>query len=246
MEHHNKLFLLLMLLIQVLLVAAQTNSQDYNGLAALTGFWTNKPPNWVGTDPCGSNWEGIRCSNSRITELKLLSMNLEGQLSSAIQQLPELDTLDLSYNTGLTGTIPQEIGSLKKLKSLALVGCGLSGPIPDSIGALKQLTFLALNMNRFNGTIPGSIGNLTNINWFDVADNQLEGQIPVSDNKGRPGLDLLLQAQHFHMGNNKFSGQLPEKLFNSKMILEHVLLDNNQLQGSIPSSLGQVSTLEVL
>ncbi|KAL1335859.1 hypothetical protein HN51_030306 [Arachis hypogaea] len=246
MEHHNKLFLLLMLLIQVLLVAAQTNSQDYNGLAALTGFWTNRPPNWVGTDPCGSNWEGIRCSNSRITELKLLSMNLEGQLSSAIQQLPELDTLDLSYNTGLTGTIPQEIGSLKKLKSLALVGCGLSGPIPDSIGALKQLTFLALNMNRFNGTIPGSIGNLTNINWLDVADNQLEGQLPVSDNKGTPGLDLLLQAQHFHMGNNKFSDQLPEKLFNSKMILKHVLLDNNQLQGSIPSSLGQVSTLEVL
>ncbi|MED6145711.1 hypothetical protein PIB30_027958 [Stylosanthes scabra] len=235
-----------MLLIQVLLVAAQTNSQDYNGLAAFTGFWTNRPPNWVGTDPCSTNWEGIRCSNSRITELKLLGMNLEGQLSSAIKQLTELDTLDLSYNPGLTGTIPQEIGSLKKLKSLALVGCGLSGPIPDSIGALKQLTFLALNMNRFNGSIPRSIGNLSSLNWLDLSDNQLGGQIPVSDNKGRPGLDLLLQAQHFHMGNNKLTGPLPESLFNSSMELKHVLFDNNQLQGSIPSSLGQVSTLEVV
>ncbi|CAL0300920.1 unnamed protein product [Lupinus luteus] len=248
MEQQDSVFflLLLFLLFQVMLVAAQTSSQDFSGLQSLTQSWTNKPPNWVGTDPCGSNWDGITCTNSRITQLRLSGLTLVGQLSSAIESLSELDTVDLSYNTGLTGTIPKEIGNLTKLKSLALVGCGFYGPIPDSIGSLKQLTFLALNSNRFNGSIPHSIGNLSNINWLDLSDNQLGGPIPVSDDRGQLGLDLLLKAQHFHMGDNKLSGQIPSKLFNSSMILVHVLFYGNQLVGTIPSSLSLVSTVEVV
>uniref|UniRef100_A0A0R0HQB0 non-specific serine/threonine protein kinase n=1 Tax=Glycine max TaxID=3847 RepID=A0A0R0HQB0_SOYBN len=246
MDQQHKVIPLLLLLFQVLLVASQTDSQDYSGLNSLTESWSNKPQNWVGPDPCGSGWDGIRCSNSKITQLRLPGLNLAGQLSSAIQSLSELDTLDLSYNTGLTGTIPQEIGNLKKLKSLSLVGCGFSGPIPDSIGSLKQLTFLALNSNRFSGTIPRSLGNLSNIDWLDLAENQLEGTIPVSDDQGRPGLDLLLKAQHFHMGSNKLTGTIPEELFNSSMHLKHLLFDHNQLEGGIPVSLSTVSTLEVV
>ncbi|TKY71779.1 leucine-rich repeat receptor protein kinase [Spatholobus suberectus] len=246
MDQRHKVIPLLLLLFQVLHVAAETDSRDYSGLNSFTQSWSNKPQNWVGTDPCGSEWDGIRCSDSRITQLKLPGLNLVGQLSSAIQSLSELDTLDLSYNTGMTGTIPQEIGNLKNLKSLALVGCGFSGPIPDSIGSLKQLTFLALNSNKFSGTIPRSLGNLSNIDWLDLAENQIEGNIPVSDDQGRPGLDLLLKAQHFHMGSNMLSGTIPAKLFNSSMHLKHVLFDHNQLEGNIPGTISTVSTLEVV
>ncbi|KAE9594958.1 hypothetical protein Lal_00041274 [Lupinus albus] len=245
-EQDRVFFLLLFLLFQVLFVAAQTSSQDFSGLQSLTQSWTNKPPNWVGTDPCGSNWDGVICTNSRITKLKLSGLTLVGQLYSAIQSLSELDTVDLSYNTGLTGTIPKEIGNLTKLKSLALVGCGFYGPIPDSIGSLKKLTFLALNSNRFNGSIPRSIGNLSNLNWLDLSDNQLGGPIPVSDDQGQLGLDLLLKAQHFHMGDNKLSGQIPPKLFNSSMIIIHLLFYGNQLVGTIPSTLSLVSTVEIV
>ncbi|KAL2341824.1 hypothetical protein Fmac_009764 [Flemingia macrophylla] len=246
MDEQHKVILLLLLLFQVLLVASQTDNQDYSGVNSLTQSWSNKPQNWVGYDPCGSGWDGIRCSSSRITQLKLAGLNLRGQLSSAIQSLTELDTLDLSYNTGLTGTIPKEIGNLKNLKSLALVGCGFSGPIPDSIGSLTRLTFLALNSNNFSGSIPRSLGNLSNIDWLDLAENQLEGTIPVSDDQGRPGLDLLLKANHFHMGSNKISGTIPSKLFSSSMRLRHLLFDHNQLEGSIPTSISSVSSLEVV
>ncbi|XP_047163599.1 leucine-rich repeat receptor protein kinase HPCA1-like [Vigna umbellata] len=245
MDQRHKVILLQLLLFQVLLVASQTDSRDYSALNSLAQSWSNKPQSWVGQDPC-SGWDGIRCSNTRITQLRVPGLNIGGQLSSAIESLSELDTLDLSYNTRLTGTIPEAIGNMKNLKSLSLVGCGFSGPIPDSIGSLTQLTFLALNSNRFSGNIPRSLGNLTNINWLDLAENELEGTIPVSDDHGRPGLDLLLKAQHFHMGSNKLSGTIPEKLFNSSMILEHVLFDHNQLEGSVPSSISSVGTLEVL
>ncbi|GAU39573.1 hypothetical protein TSUD_384560 [Trifolium subterraneum] len=223
------------------------NTALVTAFSSLVQSWKNKPLNWVGSDPCGSVWDGIRCTNSRITELRLAGLSLEGQLSSAIQSLSELVTLDLSYNTGMTGTIPREIGNLKNLDSLALVNCGFSGPIPDTIGSLKKLTFLALNSNKFNGNIPHSLGNLAKLDWLDLDDNQLEGPIPVSDGQGQSGLDMLVGTQHFHLGNNKLSGPIPSQLFNSSMHLKHVLFDHNQLNGSIPSTLSSlVSTVEVV
>jgi hypothetical protein len=38
-------------------------------LASLKDIWQNTPPNWVGTDPCGNQWEGIGCNNSRVTSM---------------------------------------------------------------------------------------------------------------------------------------------------------------------------------
>jgi hypothetical protein len=40
-----------------------------NGLLSLMSDMKNTPPNWVGTDPCGSKWEGIKCNNLRVTSL---------------------------------------------------------------------------------------------------------------------------------------------------------------------------------
>ncbi|KAG8364012.1 hypothetical protein BUALT_Bualt19G0082000 [Buddleja alternifolia] len=222
-------------------------------LKALKDIWKNVPPNWVGTDPCGNAWDGISCSNNRVVSITLVSVNLSGQLSSDIEGLSELQTLisdecsdrDLSYNKGLTGPLPSAIGNLKKLSSLILVGCGFSGPIPPSIGSLQELVYLSLNSNNFVGEIPPSIGNLSNLYWLDLADNKLSGIIPVS-NGSTPGLDMLVNAKHFHFGRNQFSGEIPSQLFSSSLILIHLLLENNQLSGSIPSTLGLVQTLEIV
>uniref|UniRef100_A0A2N9I1Z8 non-specific serine/threonine protein kinase n=1 Tax=Fagus sylvatica TaxID=28930 RepID=A0A2N9I1Z8_FAGSY len=172
-------------------------------------------------------------------------MNLIGQLSEDIGSLSELQTLDLSYNVDMKGPLPPEIGSLKKLSTLCLSGSGFTGPMPSTIGSLQQLVILSLNSNRFNGTIPNSIGNLSKLNYLDLSNNTLEGSIPVSVGIN-PGLDMLLQAKHFHLGKNKLSGTIPPRLFSSNMILIHVLFDNNNLNGSIPSSLGFVQTLEMV
>ncbi|KAJ6869914.1 hypothetical protein NC652_035732 [Populus alba x Populus x berolinensis] len=56
-------------------------------------------------DPCGAPWEGVTCSNSRITALGLSTMNLKGKLSGDIGGLTELRSLDLSFNTNLTGSL---------------------------------------------------------------------------------------------------------------------------------------------
>ncbi|KAL0287285.1 UNVERIFIED_CONTAM: hypothetical protein Sradi_7127600, partial [Sesamum radiatum] len=214
-------------------------------LKSLKDEWENVPPNWDGDDPCGNNWDGISCSNDRVVSITLASINISGHLSSDIEGLSALQTLDLSYNKGMIGPLPSSIGNLQNLSSLILVGCGFSGPIPPSIGSLQQLVYLSLNLNKFVGEIPPSIGNLSNLFWLDLADNKLSGTIPVS--KGStPGLDMLVHAKHFHLGKNQLSGEIPSQLFSSKLNLIHLLLESNQLSGSIPSSLGLVQTLEVV
>ncbi|GJZ72234.1 probable leucine-rich repeat receptor-like protein kinase, partial [Tanacetum coccineum] len=214
-------------------------------LRALKDGWQNTPPNWDdNSDPC-SGWDGIRCTNSRITAITLASMNLIGRLTGDIGQLSELEILDLSYNKGLTGSLTPAIGSLRKLTNLLLVNCGFGGPLPDTLGNLENLVYMSLNSNGFTGRIPPSIGNIENLYWLDLADNSLTGGIPVSSGTA-PGLDMLVNAKHFHFGRNRLSGPIPEDLFHSNMTLIHLLLENNLFNGSIPSSLGLVVSLEVV
>ncbi|GKV03118.1 hypothetical protein SLEP1_g15481 [Rubroshorea leprosula] len=214
-------------------------------LNSLKNIWRNLPPNWVGSDPCGDDWVGIRCTNSRVSSITLGSMGLEGQLSDHISSLTELQILDLSQNLGMTGPLPASIGNLKKLTNFFLNHCRFTGLIPDAIGSLQQLVYLSLNSNNFSGQIPPSIGYLTNLNWLDLSNNQLEGSLPVSDGP-TPGLDKLVKTLHFHLGQNKLSGEIPEQIFSSNMYLIHLLLDGNELIDPIPSTLGLAQSLLVV
>ncbi|CAN6865281.1 unnamed protein product [Brassica oleracea var. botrytis] len=239
--------LLILTFCQICSVSALTNGLDASALQALKSEWTRFPENWKGSDPCGTNWVGITCNNNNhVISISLGNLNLEGKLSADISSLAELQILDLTSNSKLSGSLPSNIGNLRKLTTLNLMECGFSGEIPESIGSLEQLITLSLNSNKFSGTIPASIGRLSKLNWFDIADNKIEGTIPVSNGTSSPGLDMLLETKHFHFGNNTLSGDIPEKLFSSNMTLIHVLFDGNQFTGKIPNSLGLVKTLTVL
>ncbi|KAJ6937911.1 leucine-rich repeat receptor-like protein kinase [Populus alba x Populus x berolinensis] len=233
------------LLVASFQIYTQTYGDDFTVMSILKDAWENTPRNWVGADPCGGKWEGISCNNSRVTSITLAAVGLMGELSGDISSLSELEFLDLSYNTGLSGTLPASIVNLKKLKHLKLVGCSFYGPIPELIGSLQLLESLDLNSNGFTGQIPHSIGNLSKLILLDLSDNQLDGAIPVSSGT-TPGLDMLVNALHFHLGRNQFSGAIPNELFRSDMTLIHVLLHDNNLTGSIPSTLGLVHTLEAV
>ncbi|KAK4402053.1 putative leucine-rich repeat receptor-like protein kinase [Sesamum angolense] len=218
---------------------------DVAALNALKASWKNLPPNWVGGDPCGSKWDGINCTDTRVTSLILAGMGVEGSEFSDISSLTGLQFLDLSNNIGLKGVLPSSIGNLKNLTVLILIGCSFFGPIPDSIGSLQQLVYISLNSNSFSGSIPPSIGNLSQLSWLDLSMNKLNGTIPVSTATA-PGLDMLLRARHFHFSNNQLSGSIPDQLFSSNMNLVHVIFDNNKLTGNLPLSLGYVQTLVVV
>ncbi|XP_076914746.1 leucine-rich repeat receptor protein kinase HPCA1-like [Bidens hawaiensis] len=237
--------LLLTLCIIIPILSAQDN--DLGNLQTLKNAWQNTPPTWDdGSDPCTvGGWDGITCTNSRVTKITLSSMQLSGELPGDIDQFTKLEILDLSYNKDLVGLLPSKIGNLKNLKNLILVGCSFTGPIPETIGNLENLIYLSLNSNSFTGRIPPSVGNLKNLVWLDLSTNNLNGSLPVSS-QTTPGLDNLTLAKHFHLGDNQLSGDIPLRLFNSNMKLVHLLLENNNLTGTIPSTLGLVTSLTVV
>ncbi|XP_076898074.1 leucine-rich repeat receptor protein kinase HPCA1-like [Bidens hawaiensis] len=237
----------LLLIICIIIPILSAQDSDLGNLQTLLNAWQNTPPTWDDdSDPCTvGSWKGITCTNGRVTKITLSSMQLSGELPEDIDQFTELEILDLSYNKDLGGLLPSKIGNLKNLKNLILVGCSFNGPIPETIRNLESLVYLSLNSNSFTGRIPPSVGNLKNLVWLDLSTNNLNESLPVSS-QTMPGLDNLTHAKHFHLGDNQLSGDIPLRLFNSNMKLIHLLLENNNLTGTIPSTLGLVTSLTVV
>ncbi|KAL5991441.1 hypothetical protein ACLOJK_012350 [Asimina triloba] len=225
-------------------VRGDTDPKDAASLRSLKDQWENTPPSWGRSDdPCGSGWEGVNCTDSRVIELRLSSMGIKGTLGGDIGQLTELITLDLSSNRDMTGQLSPMIGNLKKLTILILQGCSFTGRIPDELGNLPLLSFLALNSNNFTGPIPASLGRLSNLYWLDLAENQLNGPLPVSTRGSpSPGLDQLLHAKHLLLDGNNFTGNIPNTL-GLVQSLEVLRLDRNLLSGPVPPNIDNLTSL---
>ena len=56
--------------------------------------------------------------------------------------------------SGLTGTIPPELGKLAVVEELDLAYNNLTGPIPPSLGQLMMLKKLHLSGNQWSGCVP--------------------------------------------------------------------------------------------
>ena len=96
-----------------------------------------------------------------------------------------LVVLQLCYNQ-LTGSIPTQLGSLKKLSVLALQSNQLAGAIPASLGDLGMLVRVDLSFNRLFGSIPMRLADVVSLEVFDIRNNTLSGKIP-------PGKDVFTE-----------------------------------------------------
>ena len=122
---------------------------------------------------------GVCYSIENTTELNLSISGLTGSIPPEIGNLTNLTNLIL-HNNQLTGSIPSEIGNLTNLTKLVLFNNQLTDSIPSEIGNLTNLTELVLFNNQLTGSIPPEIGNLTNLVSLSFYNNQLTGEIPES------------------------------------------------------------------
>ncbi|KAL0734199.1 hypothetical protein Bca4012_010409 [Brassica carinata] len=198
-----------------------------SALQAMKADWTKYPESWKGADPCGTNWVGITCTNDRVVSISLGNLDVEGKLSSDIATLSELQILDLSYNTELTGPLPSNIGELKKLKNLILVACSFTGQIPESIGDLEQLIYLLFDGNNLTGEIPDTLSLVKTLTVLRLDRNKLSGNIPTS-------LNNLTNLQELYLANNEFTGSLPN--LTSLTSLYTLRMEGIKLNSSIPNS----------
>jgi Leucine-rich repeat (LRR) protein len=119
---------------------------------------------------------------ANLSSLKFLHLGdcgLHGEFPIGIFKLPNLRVLDVQYNKGLTGYLPDFQWS-SPLEEMLLADTSFSGKLPASMGNLGSLTKIDMWNCNFSGSIPSSIGNLTHLNFLNLAENTFEDRIPSS------------------------------------------------------------------
>ncbi|KAJ6376204.1 hypothetical protein OIU77_001050 [Salix suchowensis] len=200
--------------------------------------------------------------SSSLSSLFLGECGLQGKFPGNIFLLPNLETLSLSDNEGLTGSFPSSnlsnvlsvldlsntrislhlenvlISNLKSLRYMLLRNISIISSDLALLGNLTNLTLLDLSNNNFSGQIPSSLGNLTNLTRLYLLNNNFSGQIPSS-------LGNLTNLTRLNLSNNNFNGQIPSFLKNLVQLF-YLDLSQNILSGNIPSSLGNLLQLQYL
>ena len=233
---------------------------------------------------------------TNLTGLSLNGNQLSGAIPAELGNLTNLTGLSLNGNQ-LSGAIPAELGNLTNLTGLSLNGNQLSGAIPAELGNLTNLTGLSLNGNQLSGAIPPELGNLAKLQRLFLNQNQLSGCVPeglrnVRDNDlsdlgllpcgadevavaaDKAALVALYNATdgdnwtnntnwfsdrplgewhgvftddyervtQLSLSWNQLSGSIPTELGNLTNLIE-LNLSSNQLSGSIPAELGNLTNL---
>ena len=112
--------------------------------------------------------------SSSLTTLSLSSYDLQGKLENNVLCLPGIQTLDLTGNWDLEGSLLKSNWSCSSLKFLGLSGRMFSREFLNSIDNLKSLEHLALPGCNFTGSIPAWLGNLT---YLDLSNNSFSSEI---------------------------------------------------------------------
>ena len=86
--------------------------------------------------------------------------------------------------------------SVESTTNLDLMDSGLTGSIPPEIGNLINLEDLQLNSNQLTGSIPPEIFNLPNLVWLRLDDNQLTGEIPEAVCNKTDNCQIILYDNH--------------------------------------------------
>ncbi|KAH7855993.1 hypothetical protein Vadar_031418 [Vaccinium darrowii] len=156
-------------------------------------------------------------------EKLILSYNtfISGKLPDWLGKFKRLKYLDVSWNS-FSHPIPDMFGELPLLKHLDLSMNSLIGSIPQSLETLSALEVLDIYWNMLNGTIPVSLGKLSNLEILDISLNQLTGTIPAS-------LGQLSNLKFLDLSNNHLEGVVTEANFANLTMLDELRIHSNSL-----------------
>jgi len=223
-----------------------------------------------------------------LSVLDLRGNNLTGSILHELGNLGKLNELHLSSNL-LTGSIPTELGNLTELGLLSLSYNQLSGNIPSELGDLNNLYGLYISDNQLSGCFDDNLLNIclagsdTQINtnnnfdasWSDFCENgsgscstppttcsYLDSLIlmdfynatngpnwTTTWNTAQPisiwyGVTLNTDGcvERLTLPNNNLVGTLPTSIGGLSAI-QHIWLYSNQLSGTLPPEIGNLSNL---
>lgn len=250
-------------------VSGFTNQNDFKILNDFKNGLSNPellkwPSN--GNDPCGPPaWPHVFCSGGRVTQIQVQGMGLNGTLPQNLNQLDKLFNVGLQKNnfmgklptfSGLSNlqfayldnnnfdTIPSDFfDGLSSIRVLALdqnpFNASSGWSIPEELQDSAQLTNFSCSSCNIVGNLPDFFGKLPSLSVLKLSYNRLSGPIPAT--LGGSNLQILQL-------NDQDGGGMtgPIDVLGTMLGLVQVWLHGNQLTGSIPDNIGDLTSLRDL
>ncbi|KAI3861583.1 hypothetical protein MKW98_000535 [Papaver atlanticum] len=232
---------------------SKTDAKEIEGLKELRNKLDSKS---VTPGSCLSSWDfsvdpcdhintdvftcGFRCELDdvsgikRVTDIIFDQAGYTGSLTNSSWNFPYLVTLDVSRNY-LSGSIPESISALTRLRRLGFSGNSFTGELPASLGYLTNLEELYLDNNRLQGAIPESFNGLVSLKRLELQGNKISGEIP--------DLSSLKNLTFLDASDNGISGNFPATLPSSFMT---IIMRNNYIQGNLPDNILNLEFLQVM
>lgn len=210
-------------IIQRFLIAHLFFSLD-GGNWSIDDFLTGKPE---------CNWTGVGCDNATVTGINMNHAQLAGSLPSELVLLSDMQWLVFSNNS-LSGSIPEAWWNFENLKLLNLSANEITGQLSPRLWELPSLLYLYVDDNLLTGAIPEVSNDSSPLKLLKADDNQLNGTLPAS-------LWNLRNLTQLFFKYNKLTGELPIVPEGRSIALQALLLDHNEMQGSLPPCTGMDS-----
>ncbi|XP_047079108.1 tyrosine-sulfated glycopeptide receptor 1-like [Lolium rigidum] len=169
--------------------------------------------------------------------LNISSNLLTGTLPTTTWKAMEnLIALNASNNS-FTGPIPSEFcNSSSSFAVLDLCFNQFSGRIPPGLGSCSRLIVLKAGRNNLSGTLPDELFNANSLECLSFPKNELQGTLEGAHILKLNNLTTL------DLGENNFSGKIPESIGYLQR-LEELYLNNNNMSGELPSTLSNCRNL---
>uniref|UniRef100_A0A0E0BFW8 Receptor kinase-like protein Xa21 n=1 Tax=Oryza glumipatula TaxID=40148 RepID=A0A0E0BFW8_9ORYZ len=183
---------------------------------------------------------------SRVLQLFSASQNkLSGRFQQTILNISSLAIIDLAVNY-LHGELPSSLGSsLSNLQWLGLANNLFGGHIPSFLANASELSMINLSRNNFTGMVPSSIGKLQELSTLNLELNQLQS----SDKQGLEfmnGLSNCTNLRALSLANNQLEGEIASSVGNLSMKLQILYLGGNKLSGRFPAGIANLRSLSAL
>ncbi|XP_073365592.1 uncharacterized protein [Aegilops tauschii subsp. strangulata] len=202
---------------------------------------------------------------SALCSLLLAQNKLQGSIPESLTRIQSLQALDLAYNY-LSGAVPPALYTVASLTYLGLGVNQLAGRIPTDIAyTLPNIETLVMEGNHFDGPLPASLVNASNLQVLELRDNSFTGLIPSFwslpyltqldlganqfgevDWSSLCSVPASAQLKAMYLDNNQIHGTIPSTIGNLPSSLQLLYLSENRFTGMIPSEIGKLTNLTVL
>ncbi|KAK1364338.1 hypothetical protein POM88_039899 [Heracleum sosnowskyi] len=166
-------------------------------------------------------------SSLRYLDLSDIDFTRSSIWVSFIQRIPSISFMRLE-NCNLLSPSSNINNFSSSISSLYLGDNNINSSIFNWISHFTgSIGVLDLHYNMLEGEIPESFGHLTALTYLDLSSNQINGTVPKSFCK-------LYNLKVVDFSSNNFTGNLEDLLTGPFALMEELMIDENQISGSLP------------